>query len=279
MAALKLNFTSKLQNAKIVTVHEGRVLYRHEPYGTDEPYASEGYCVIPDAPSCLATQVYWNTPYQYAPTPIPIPGPSPAVDQIPQQAFFTPYPQGGTHTVLCSSGVSEVEPAPFIHDPSCVPKVQTPPHTPDDGSLSVSVTHGGTHTTSRESTTIHTVQGPSIFEGCISKRERRAVATLVITKGLQQGKNRTYGASRRKMTKWAQLQGVSKEDLQTLVEYLNELFLGGAGFQYVAVDAVSLAEGVSEGALTHIAHLIHINEVWEGCLCYITPAQCYEMRP
>eukprot|EP00756_Hemistasia_phaeocysticola_P036901 Hpha_TRINITY_DN16667_c1_g1::TRINITY_DN16667_c1_g1_i3::g.178843::m.178843 len=247
--------STKIQTeTKVVTMQsEGKLCYRYEPYAHTPTV--EKTVMIPEAPSCPAPtgDLYWTTPYETTPyetTPYEYAPQyttsAPVVDPIPQQAFpqawYVPAQQ----------------------------QMQTPPLNPvsmEDSSLSLSI--------SRESTA--PMAAPSIFDGCRSRRERRALAVLVITKGLQQGKNRTYGAARRKMTKWAQLQGISKEDLQAMVEYLNELCLAGAAYDYVAagVPASSLAEDVSERAISHVAHLLSVSEMWEGCLCYLTPAECY----
>jgi hypothetical protein len=263
-ATLFASASTKVQTeTKVVTMQsEGKLCYRYEPYAHTPTV--EKTVMIPEAPSCPApvtNDLYWSTPYEttpfeatpyettpyeYAQTPTQCISSAPVVDPIPQQAF-----------------------APAWYVPAAQ-QMQTPPLNPvsmEESGLSLSI--------SRESTIPWAA--PSIFDGCRTRRERRALAVLVITKGLQQGKNRTYGAARRKMTKWAQLQGISKEDLQSMVEYLNELCLAGAAYDYVAagVPAASLAEDVSEMATSHVSHLLSVGEMWEGCLCYQTPADCY----
>lgn len=245
--------STKVQTeTKVVTVQsEGKLCYRYEPYAHTPTV--EKTVLLPEAPSCVApvsNDLYWSSPYEYA--------------QAPTQ--YTQQP----NNMVCSQMMPVVEPIPQQAFPQAwyVPEMQTPPMNPmEDSSLSLSI--------SRESTA--PMAPPSIFDGCRTRRERRALAVLVITKGLQQGKNRTYGAARRKMTKWAQLQGISKEDLQAMVECLNELCLAGAVYDYVAggVPAASLAEELTERATSHVAHLLNVGEMWEGCLCYLTPAECY----
>eukprot|EP00756_Hemistasia_phaeocysticola_P061782 Hpha_TRINITY_DN5189_c0_g1::TRINITY_DN5189_c0_g1_i1::g.192986::m.192986 len=264
MAALKLNF-SKVQTT-VTVENDGKLFYRHHPYA---PTPTAECAPTPTAEKpCLASQLSWTTPYEYSHYSSAHANPWP----IPQQAYTMPYECPQSHLSMFCTTPSHVD--THQHVPGLEHHLQTPPSTRTqspvaaDGTLSLSV--------SREAT--QPVEESSIFEGCSSKRERRALAMLVITKGLQEGKNRTYGAARRKMTKWAHKEGISKEDLAVMVDCLNELYLAGAGYDTVALPAAQFAEGVSEKALSHVAHLVNTDDMWEGCLCFLTPAQCYARR-
>eukprot|EP00756_Hemistasia_phaeocysticola_P036899 Hpha_TRINITY_DN16667_c0_g2::TRINITY_DN16667_c0_g2_i1::g.178819::m.178819 len=162
--------------------------YRHEPYSAS-PTMEGPPPVVPEAPLCgpdvrVTHEQQYSTPYEYAQYAIPLPTMPTYGQQAPAWfALPTAYP---------------IEPIPSQAFPQawCIPVAM--PQPPQNSVKMAQVVKP----VAPLEPAAPMVAPPSLFDGCTTKRERRALAELVITKGLQQGKNKTYGASRRKMTKW-----------------------------------------------------------------------------
>ena len=84
------------------------------------------------------------------------------------------------------------------------------------------------------------------------------------------------------MTQWARLQEIRKEDIQSMVEYLNELFLAGANYKldYFGVSGRKVAKDLdlSENTIAYVSNYLSINEIWGGYLTYKTPAKFHSKR-
>ena len=104
----------------------------------------------------------------------------------------------------------------------------------------------------------------SIFYKCCTKKEKRDVATLIINKALQGGKNKTYCEARRKMTKWIELQGICKEDEQVMVWYIGELFNAGAKYIRGVEHVAGLVKDLREELFEDVSHLSNTDGEWVG---------------
>ena len=70
-----------------------------------------------------------------------------------------------------------------------------------------------------------------IFAACASKQESRRLGNLIINRALQEGYNRSYGAARRKLSRFCRTQGIGEGDQGKLIGYLNDLYLAGQQYR------------------------------------------------